>query len=164
MHICGTRGRWVILYVMDVIFCCHSGLNTVADILQTTFSNTFSWKKSFILGSTKLYFPGSNWQPISNSSGNGFVPKRAITGSVNSPPGQKADIWADANFGSIFLNENDRIQIQISLKFVPWSPIDNKLALVQVMAWCRTGDEPLPEPMMMTQFNDPFFISSSPFY
>ena len=45
----------------------------------------------------------------------------------------------------IFLNENDGILIQISLKFVPMSPIDNKPALVQVMAWCRTGDKPLPE-------------------
>ena len=44
---------------------------------------------------------------------------------------------------------------QISLKFVPRSPIDNKPALVQVMAWRRTGDKPLPEPMM-TQFTDAY--------
>ena len=36
----------------------------------------------------------------------------------------------------IFLNENIRILIQISLKFVPKGPVDNKLALVLVMAWC----------------------------
>ena len=30
----------------------------------------------------------------------------------------------------------------------PRSPIDNTLAMVQVMAWRRTGDKPLPEPMM----------------
>ena len=29
-----------------------------------------------------------------------------------------------------FLNENYRFQIQISLKFVPMSPIDNKPALI----------------------------------
>ena len=51
----------------------------------------------------------------------------------------------------IFLNENDIIPIQISLKYVPMSPIDNKPALVQVMALHRTGDKPLPE-TMMTQF------------
>ena len=45
--------------------------------------------------------------------------------------------------------------IQISLKYVPRSPIDNKSALVQVMAWCQTGDKPLPEPMM-TQFIDAY--------
>ena len=66
-----------------------------------------------------------------------------------------ADILADDNFRCIFLNENDRIPIQISLKFVPRSPIDNKLALVQVMAWHRTGDKPLHE-TTLTQFTDAY--------
>ena len=55
----------------------------------------------------------------------------------------------------IFMKENDRILVQISLKFVSRSPIDNKAALVQVIAWRRTGDKPLPEPMM-TQFPDAY--------
>ena len=58
-------------------------------------------------------------------------------------------ILADDNSKCIFLNENGRIPIRISLKFVPRSLIDNKLALVQVMAWHRTGDKPLPEPMLI---------------
>ena len=62
---------------------------------------------------------------------------------------------ADDNFGWIFLNENDRILIPISLKFVPKSPIDNESALIQVMAWCRTGDKPLLE-TMLTQFTDTY--------
>ena len=66
-----------------------------------------------------------------------------------------ATILADDIFKCIFLNENDWISIKISLKFVPRSPIDNKPALVQVMAWRRTGDKPLPEPMM-TQFTDAY--------
>ena len=64
-------------------------------------------------------------------------------------------ILADNIFKCIFLNENDRIAIRISLKFVPRSPIDNKQALVQVMAWRRTGDKPLPEPFI-TQFTDTY--------
>ena len=40
----------------------------------------------------------------------------------------------------IFLNENVKISIRISLKFDPKSPIDNKTALVQVMAWRLIGD------------------------
>ena len=60
-----------------------------------------------------------------------------------------ATILAGNIFKCIFLYETDRIQIQISLKFVPKSPIDNKSALVQVMAWRQTGDKPLPEPMMI---------------
>ena len=55
----------------------------------------------------------------------------------------------------IFLNENDRIPIQISLKFVPMSSIDNKPALVQVMAWRRIDNKPLPE-AMMAQFIDAY--------
>ena len=64
-----------------------------------------------------------------------------------------AAILADDIFKCIFLNENDRIPIQIWLKFIPRNPIDNKPALVRVMAWCRTGDKPLPEPML-THFTD----------
>ena len=59
-----------------------------------------------------------------------------------------ATTLADNIFKCIFLNENNGITIQISVKFVPRSPIDNKPALVQVMTWCRIGDKPLHEPMM----------------
>ena len=64
-----------------------------------------------------------------------------------------AAILADDIYKCIFLNEKDRISIQISLKFFPRGQIDNKPALVQVMAWRRTGDNPLPEPML-TQFTN----------
>ena len=53
-----------------------------------------------------------------------------------------AAILADDNFKSIFLYENVRISFQISLKFVPNGLIDNKSALVHVMAWRRAGDKP----------------------
>ena len=66
-----------------------------------------------------------------------------------------AAVLADDIFKCIYLNENDRIPIQISLKFVPRSPINNKPALVQVMAWCWIGDKPLPE-IMITQFIDAY--------
>ena len=59
-----------------------------------------------------------------------------------------AAILTDENFRCIFFNENDRIQIRISLKFASRSQIDDKPALVQVMAWQRTGDKPLPEPLL----------------
>ena len=51
------------------------------------------------------------------------------------------------NFKCIFLNENDKIPNRVSLKFVPTSPIDNRPALVQVIACRRTSDKPLPEPV-----------------
>ena len=52
-------------------------------------------------------------------------------------------------FKRIFLNENNRILIKISLKFVPKVPINNIPALVQVMAWRWPGDKPLSVPMMV---------------
>ena len=58
-------------------------------------------------------------------------------------------------FKRIFLNKNDKISIQISLKFVPRRPIDNEPVLVQVISWRRTGDKLLSEPMM-TQFADAY--------
>ena len=56
--------------------------------------------------------------------------------------------FADDIFKRIFLNENIWIPIKISLKFVPKGPINNIPALVQIMAWRRSGDKPLPEPMI----------------
>ena len=70
-------------------------------------------------------------------------------------PRQNARHFPDNNFQRIFLNENVRISIQISLKFVPRGPIDNKPALVRVMACRRTGDKPLSQ-TMLTQFTDAY--------
>ena len=46
-------------------------------------------------------------------------------------------------FKSIFFNENVLISIRNSLEFAPKCPIDNRLALVQIITWRRTGDKPL---------------------
>ena len=51
----------------------------------------------------------------------------------------KMDAILEDIFKGIFLNEIDKIPIQISPKLVTRSPIDNKSALVRVMAWHRTG-------------------------
>ena len=50
----------------------------------------------------------------------------------------------------IFLDENIWISINISLKVVLYGPINNIPALVQIMAWCRSGAMPLPEPVMVS--------------
>ena len=64
-------------------------------------------------------------------------------------PRQNGRRFDDDTFKRIFLNENVRISIKISLKFVPKGPINNNPVLVQIMAWRRSGDEPLSEPMMV---------------
>ena len=71
------------------------------------------------------------------------------------PLNKMATNLADDIFNHIFLNENVWILIEIPLKFVPKGLIDNKPAFVQVMAWHRTGDKPLPGPML-TQFNNAY--------
>ena len=58
------------------------------------------------------------------------------------PLAKMAAILADDIFKCIFLNENDKILFQIS-------------ALVQVMAWRRAVDRPLPEPKI-NQFTDEY--------
>ena len=63
-------------------------------------------------------------------------------------PRQNGCHFADDIFKCIFLNENVRISIKISLKFVPKDPINNIPALVQIMTWRRPGDKPLSEPTM----------------
>ena len=68
-------------------------------------------------------------------------------------PKQNGHHFPDDIIKRTFLN--DKISIQISLKFVPTGPVDNKSILVQQMAWYPPGDKPLPEPML-TQFTDAY--------
>ena len=65
-------------------------------------------------------------------------------------PKQNGRLFADNTFKRIFLNENNRISIKISLKFVPKGLISNTPALVLIMAWRLPGDKPLSEPMMVS--------------
>ena len=57
--------------------------------------------------------------------------------------------FADDVFKCIFLNENVWSSLNISLKFVPMVRNNNVPSLVQIMAWRRSGDEPLSEPRMV---------------
>ena len=73
----------------------------------------------------------------------------------SSLPEQNDCHFEDNIFKCIFMNGKVCLWIQISLKFVPKGPIDNKSMLVQVMAWRRGGDKPLTEPML-TRFTDTY--------
>ena len=57
--------------------------------------------------------------------------------------------FPDNIFKCIFLNENVRILIKISLKFIPKNPINNIPVLIQIMAWRRPGNKPLSEPIII---------------
>ena len=65
-------------------------------------------------------------------------------------PRQNGRHFADDMFKCIFLNENVWIPIEIALKFVPKSSINNNPTLFQIMARRRPGDKPLSEPMMVS--------------
>ena len=65
-------------------------------------------------------------------------------------PRQNGRRFADHTFKRMFLNENVRISIKISLKFVPKDPINNIPPLVQMVAWRRSGDKPLSESLMVS--------------
>ena len=72
-----------------------------------------------------------------------------VTQSLNTFwPKQYGCHFADDTLKRISLNENVRILIEISLKFIPKGPIDNKAAMAEIMAWRRAGDRPLSETMM----------------
>ena len=64
-------------------------------------------------------------------------------------PRQNGRHFPNDSFKWIFFNENVLISITISLKFVPKGPINKVPVLIQIMAWCRPGDKPLSEPMMV---------------
>ena len=83
---------------------------------------------------------------------NACVPEFILT---HLPLDQMAHILAHDISKRIFLNENIWISNEISLKYVPWGIIDNISELVQIMAWRRSGDKPLSEPML-TQFTDAY--------
>ena len=71
------------------------------------------------------------------------------------PPGPNGRQFGNDIFRYIFIIGKFCISSRIPLKFVPMGPIDNRPALVQVMAWRLFGVKPLPEPKL-TQFTDSY--------
>ena len=75
-------------------------------------------------------------------------------------PKQNGRRFPDDILKRIFLNENCLILMKISLKSIAKGPINHILALVQIMAWRRSGDKPLSEPMMV-YLNDAYMRHSA---
>ena len=65
-------------------------------------------------------------------------------------PEQNGRHFADDGFKCIFLNENVRISIKISLKFDHSGSINNIPALVQIMVCWWPGDKPLSEQTLVS--------------
>ena len=120
----------------------HGNLNKLDNTFQTILWNTFSLMNIVVFRfKLQLNLFSVVQQPL------------CLPYLIHLPLDKMSAILAEDNFKCIFLNRNYKIPFPISLKFVPRSPTDNKPALVQVMAWCQTGDKPLSE-QMLTQFKD----------
>ena len=63
--------------------------------------------------------------------------------------GQNGRHFADDIFKCILFDKTFRILNEIWLKYVPYGPIDNMAALVQLMAWRWTSTKPLSEAMLV---------------
>ena len=139
----------------------------MAAVSQTTLSNAFSFKTT--LTGDPLHSRAACTQPCNVNThsrahcspgarlceqwGHGCVNNGArLCASARLCRGSPVTLSnADDTFKRIFIHKGPvRISIEISLKFVPKGPINNIPGFVQIMAWRRSGDKPLSEPMMVS--------------
>ena len=141
--------NWTFLVFLDTETEQIFGTILIFQDLNTTPVNIYqvgctSWNVNSLLTSTAK----SYWQELKRFYAAHVMKQHLLLDKM-------AAISADDIFKCIFVNENHRILIEISLKFVPRGPIDNKLALIKRMAWRQIGSKPLSEPML-TRFIDAY--------
>ena len=119
-------------------------LNQWCPIVNQTLRNIFQWN---IIWNTKVFIKENAFEDTVCEIGSTLSWPKCVN---TLRPRQNGRHFADDICKCIFLNENVRIPIEISLKFVPKGPINNIPSLVQIMAWRRPGDKPLSEPMIVT--------------
>ena len=113
----------------------HSGRDNIDAISQTTLSNAFSRSKKKHGSNERL--------PVFIYFVQHCLTMRLTRWSIHVNtfrPRQHRRHFADDTFKRIFLNENIRISMKISLKFVPNGPINNILASVPIME-CLGADQ-----------------------
>ena len=88
-----------------------------------------------------------NWQDVLESMFSIRGLRQAADLYVHTLPKSSLNALRPRHIQTHFL---EWFSIKISLKFVPKGPINNNPALVQIMAWCRPGDKPLFESMMVS--------------
>ena len=103
------------------------------------------WKVVYF---SKIHNISKNENPLVNFKKNLII--GAIPPLNTLRPRQDGRHFADDIFRCIFFNANCCILIRFSLKYGRKGPIDNNPALVQLMAWRRSGDKPLSDPMMIS--------------
>ena len=138
--------------VFDLSEACFPWATTREVRMRVTWQARFSWgnnrrkskELSLMFVTRNDHVTTAHWHIV------GFVWSVYYVVIANTlRPRQNCCLFADT-FKRIFLKENVRISIKISLKFVPKSPIDNIPALFQIMAWHQPGDKPLSEAVMVS--------------
>ena len=130
----------------------HNPTGTVysRDVLQTVlqFANRYTWIAK-TLGSTSITHRSD--AKVSDRFLINVDPRVFAIGVPIDTlrPRQNCCHFADDILRSIVLYKNARISLKFSLKCVLKVRIDNIPALIQIMTWCRPGDTPLSETMMI---------------
>ena len=136
----------MLFYVSQHVFkIFHSKQNWKQNMMLSSVNNTVPANGLASLGETALTRSGTT--NYGSCIYFGFGPVFELFNKLK--PRENLRHFAENTFKCIFLNEDVRIFIKISLKFVPKGPINNIPALVQLMAWHWPGDKPLSEPMMV---------------
>ena len=113
-------------------------------------SGFFYWSASRSLRSICVWMSLWIWRDNNTWSALQLRPTLTLFCRFNTlRPRQHGRHFEDDIFRTIFVNEKCCILIKISLKFVSKGAIDNNPTLVWIMAWCRPGDKPLSESMMV---------------
>ena len=141
-----TRPQWVNtlmpqqsdLHLADNIFTC-TFFDKRDCILISNLTEICSW-----LSNCHFISIGSGYGLV--LSGNKLLPEPVMIKFIS--PWTK---WLPFSRWHFKMHFHEWKVLYFDSKFTEVCSIDNKSALVQVMAWHRTGDKPLPEPML-TQF------------
>ena len=135
----GTQGMFGWLPIIRHIFARSLRLRLPVRQRTTEFLSTKVDKKSVwcsLININVIFNPCLvTIHKISTSTA--VTPQHLVVFTFNQPPRQNAHHFADDISKRIFLNENSRIFSK--------GPLDNKSAFVQVMAWCRLGDQYLSD-------------------
>ena len=124
------------------------GGSKITDHGESSWFPTIIWKRWRSIAIKPCAHPLSHWWCDQQFSIRTTKWSRDTINSLR--PGQDGRRFADDIFTCIFINENCCILIKFSLKYVRKDPIDNNPALVQTMAWRRSEDKTLSEPMMIS--------------
>ena len=138
MHVWDLYSRWTILKLLQTKSVC-----TLWSTFQQKYPETKKLKAALVQSITDL-----SWLYVMYFLGKWRWTSQAARALLTYWCRDKMAPFRRRYFQIIFLNENVRISIKISLKFVPKVHINNNRPLVQIMAWRRPGDKPLSEPMM----------------